>query len=104
MDGFEHDDGEAAYALAAPAIKEMFSDADDFMAMVRHHYAPVYRHRSVEFGTLRVSRAHLAREALQSRHEGRTLGLSGSGAKTQARASTRLTGDLWGLKLHCAGP
>ena len=28
----------------------MFSDADHFMAMVRDHYAPVYRHRSVEFG------------------------------------------------------
>ena len=50
FDAFERDDGEAAYALAAPTIKEMFSDADHFMAMVRDHYAPVYRHRSVEFG------------------------------------------------------
>jgi hypothetical protein len=50
LDAFERDDGAAAYALAAPTIKEMFGDADHFMAMVRDHYAPVYRHRSVEFG------------------------------------------------------
>ena len=28
----------------------MFVDADHFMDMVRERYAPVYRHRSVEFG------------------------------------------------------
>ena len=50
FDAFQRDDGQAAYALAAPTIKDMFSDADHFMAMVRDHYAPVYRHRSVEFG------------------------------------------------------
>ena len=50
---FERDDGEAAYALAAPTIKDMFSDADHFMAMVRDHYAPVYRHRSAEFGAFK---------------------------------------------------
>jgi hypothetical protein len=55
FDAFARDDGEAAYALAAPTIKEMFSDADDFMAMVRDHYAPVYRHRSVEFGAFKES-------------------------------------------------
>jgi hypothetical protein len=53
FDAFEHDDGAAAYALAAPTIKEMFGDADQFMAMVRDHYAPVYRHRSVEFGAFK---------------------------------------------------
>ena len=50
FDAFERDDGDAAYALAAPTIKQMFGDSDHFMAMVRDHYAPVYRHRSVEFG------------------------------------------------------
>jgi ketosteroid isomerase-like protein len=50
FDAFARDDAEAAYALADPAIKEMFIDADHFMAMVRDRYAPVYRHRSVEFG------------------------------------------------------
>jgi hypothetical protein len=50
FDAFARDDAEGAYALADPAIKEMFVDADHFMAMVRDRYPPVYRHRSVEFG------------------------------------------------------
>jgi hypothetical protein len=50
FDAFARDDAQGAYALADPAIKEMFVDADRFMAMVRKDYAPVYRHRSVEFG------------------------------------------------------
>jgi Domain of unknown function (DUF4864) len=53
FDAFERDDGEAAYALAAPTIKQMFDGADHFMAMVRDHYAPVYRHRSAEFGAFK---------------------------------------------------
>ena len=53
FDAFARDDGEAAYALAAPTIKQMFDDADHFMAMVRGHYAPVYRHRSAEFGAFK---------------------------------------------------
>ena len=55
FDAFQRDDGQAAYALAAPTIKDMFSDTDHFMAMVRDHYAPVYRHRSVEFGAFAES-------------------------------------------------
>ena len=55
FDAFERDDAEAAYALATPAIKEMFVDADRFLAMVRDRYPPVYRHRSVEFGAFKES-------------------------------------------------
>ena len=64
FDAFLRDDGEAAYALAAPTIKDMFSDADHFMAIVRDHYAPVYRHRSADLApsrnraTKRASRRH----------------------------------------------
>jgi ketosteroid isomerase-like protein len=50
FEAFVRDDAEAAYALADPTIKQKFVDADGFMAMVRESYAPVYRHRSVEFG------------------------------------------------------
>ena len=53
FDAFERGDGEAAYALAAPTIKQMFGDANHFMAMVRDHYAPVYRHRSADFGAFK---------------------------------------------------
>jgi DNA-binding transcriptional LysR family regulator len=50
LDAFAHDDAEGAYALAAPGIRMLFTDSETFMAMVRQGYAPVYRHRSVEFG------------------------------------------------------
>jgi hypothetical protein len=63
FDAFARDDGDAAYALAAPTIKDMFSDADHFMAMVRDHYAPVYRHRSVEFGDFKESSDEASLEA-----------------------------------------
>ena len=49
-----HDDAAAAYSYAAPAIKEIFPEADIFMSMVRNSYAPVYRHKSFEFGEARA--------------------------------------------------
>ena len=36
--------------MAAPEIKALFPDSTAFMSMVRQSYAPVYRHRGVEFG------------------------------------------------------
>lgn len=63
FDAFEHDDAGAAYALASPTIKDMFSDADHFMAMVRDHYAAVYRHRSAEFGAFKESEDEASLEA-----------------------------------------
>ncbi|MCK1735132.1 DUF4864 domain-containing protein [Bradyrhizobium sp. 138] len=47
---FVRDDASAAYSHAAPAIKEIFPAPDIFMSMVRNGYAPVYRHKSFEFG------------------------------------------------------
>ena len=54
LDAFAHDDAAGAYALAAPGLKTIFSDPDVFMAMVRGQYAPVYRHRSVDFGAMEI--------------------------------------------------
>jgi hypothetical protein len=51
---FSHDDASAAYSYAAPAIRQIFPEADIFMFMVRRSYAPVYRHRSFEFGEART--------------------------------------------------
>ena len=50
LDAFARDDAEGAYSLAAPGIQAIFTDSETFLAMVRRSYAPVYRHRSVEFG------------------------------------------------------
>jgi hypothetical protein len=38
----------------------MFPQADIFMEMVRQSYAPVYRHKSFEFGEARVSDGQIA--------------------------------------------
>ena len=52
MQAFQHDDGEAAFSFAAPVIRERFGTAENFMAMVREGYRPVYRPRDVRFGAL----------------------------------------------------
>jgi hypothetical protein len=51
---FGRDDAAAAYSYAAPAIRQLFPRAETFMAMVQNQYAPVYRHRSFEFGEART--------------------------------------------------
>ena len=63
LDAFAHDDAAGAYAEAAPSIKAIFPDADVFMSMVRRGYAPVYRHRSVEFGPARREAETIEQEA-----------------------------------------
>ena len=57
---FSRDDAAAAYSYAAPAIQEIFPQADIFMSMVRGSYAPVYRHRSFEFGEARLADGRIA--------------------------------------------
>jgi Domain of unknown function (DUF4864) len=57
---FASDDAAAAYSHAAPEIKQLFPQADIFMQMVRQGYAPVYRHKSFEFGEARSSGGRIA--------------------------------------------
>ena len=47
---FVRGDAAAAYSYASPAIKKLFPKADIFMYMVQNSYAPVWRHKSFEFG------------------------------------------------------
>jgi hypothetical protein len=73
-DAFSRDDAAAAaYSLAAPAIHDLFPQADIFMFMVQNSYAPVYRHRSFEFGEARVSDDRIAPRS-HHRRRGRCLG------------------------------
>ena len=51
---FARDDGAAAYGFAAPGLQHYFQNPDGFMAMVRNGYAPVYRHRSFDFGESKI--------------------------------------------------
>jgi hypothetical protein len=57
---FSRDDAAAAYSHAAPEIRQLFPQADIFMQMVRQGYAPVYRHKSFEFGEGRAAGGHIA--------------------------------------------
>jgi hypothetical protein len=57
---FGRDDPAAAYSHAAPAIQGIFPDAETFLAMVRNSYAPVYRHKSFEFGEARAADGKIA--------------------------------------------
>jgi Domain of unknown function (DUF4864) len=57
---FGRDDAASAYSYAAPAIRHIFPEADIFMFMVQHSYAPVYRHRSFEFGEARAAGDEIA--------------------------------------------
>ena len=59
-EAFGHDDAASAYSYAAPAIHDLFPQADIFMSMVQNSYAPVYRHRSFEFGEARVEGGWIA--------------------------------------------
>ena len=57
---FARDDAAAAYSQAAPAIKEIFPAPDIFMSMVQKGYAPVYRHKSFEFGESKIEGGSVA--------------------------------------------
>lgn len=57
---FGRDDATGAYSYAAPAIREMFPAPDIFMSMVQNGYAPVYRHKSFEFGDSRSEGGSIA--------------------------------------------
>jgi hypothetical protein len=59
-EAFGRDDAEAAFSYAAPAIHDMFHRAEIFMMMVQQGYAPVYRHKSFEFGEARVADGQIA--------------------------------------------
>ena len=59
VEAFGRDDAATAWSHAAPAIREVFPQ-DIFMAMVRGSYAPVYRHKSFEFGEARVADGKIA--------------------------------------------
>ena len=60
VEALGRDDAAAAYSYAAPAIQDVFPQADIFMEMVRQSYAPVYRHKSFEVGEARASDGKIA--------------------------------------------
>jgi hypothetical protein len=49
---FQRDDGPGAFAFASPMIRGIFATPENFMAMVKSAYQPVYRPREVAFREL----------------------------------------------------
>jgi hypothetical protein len=62
VEAFARDDAVAAYSYAAPGIHERFPEADIFLGIVRNSYAPVYRHKSFEFGEARSADGKIAQQ------------------------------------------
>src|ERR1700722_2947249 len=62
VEAFGRDDAVTAYSYAAPAIRNIFPQADIFLGMVQRSYAPVYRHKSFEFGDARVADGKIAQQ------------------------------------------
>ena len=60
VEAIGRDDAATAYSYAAPAIQNMFPQADIFLSMVQRNYTPVYRHKSFEFGEARVADGKIA--------------------------------------------
>jgi hypothetical protein len=54
VEAMARDDAATAYSYAAPAIHQRFPEANLFLGMVQQNYAPVYRHKSFEFGEVRA--------------------------------------------------
>ena len=59
-EAFARDDATTAYSYASSSIREVFPRPDIFMAMVQHAYAPVYRHKSFEFGAAQTEAGKVA--------------------------------------------
>jgi hypothetical protein len=60
VEAFGRDDANAAWSYASPGIQSQFHQADIFMMVVQQAYAPVYRHKSFEFGEARTEGGSIA--------------------------------------------
>jgi hypothetical protein len=59
IDAFRHDDGPAAFAYASPDVRQKFQTAEHFLDIVRRGYQPVYRPRSVTYGSTSAEGEHV---------------------------------------------
>ncbi|KGM36203.1 hypothetical protein P409_00670 [Inquilinus limosus MP06] len=64
LDAFQGDRAAEAFGYASPGIQQMFGTPDNFLAMVRQGYAPVYRPRSVDFRELVTREGRIVQKVL----------------------------------------
>jgi hypothetical protein len=63
VEALAQDDAATAYSFASSGIHERFPRSDIFLEMVRRNYAPVYRHKSFEFGEAQVVEGKVVQRA-----------------------------------------
>lgn len=91
-EAFGRDDAPTAYAQAAPAIREIFPNADLFLGMVRNQYQPVYRHRSFVFGQARDTGDTSVSQSVAIQDESGTDWTADYTLERQADGEWRITG------------
>ncbi|MGF6230397.1 hypothetical protein QFZ27_004352 [Inquilinus ginsengisoli] len=64
LEAFQADRAAEAFGYASPDIQHLFGTADNFLAMVRQGYPPVYRPRSVDFRELVTSEGRIVQKVL----------------------------------------
>lgn len=52
LEAFKSDNGPLAFSFAAPTITGIFNTPENFMAMVKRGYAPIYNNQNFTFGSL----------------------------------------------------
>jgi Domain of unknown function (DUF4864) len=57
LNAFKSENGPLAYSFAAPLVTNIFPTVENFMAMVKHGYAPVYNNEKYQFGKLETDSA-----------------------------------------------
>lgn len=70
IEAFKRDDGEAAFAIAAPAVQARFRNARSFMNMVATTYPQAYRPRSIDFLDVVEANGQFLQKAWLIDHEG----------------------------------
>ncbi|MGO4129375.1 DUF4864 domain-containing protein [Inquilinus sp. YAF38] len=64
LDAFQGDRAAEAFGYASANIQHLFGTPDNFLAMVRQGYPPVYRPRSVDFRELVTSEGRIVQKVL----------------------------------------
>src|SRR5687767_5704185 len=93
ISAFRADDGERAFGFAAPSIRGIFRTADNFMAMVRRGFEPVYRPRDVRFGDLVDVEQTLVQKVFVTAPDGKQV-LALYSMERQSDGSWRISGCM----------
>lgn len=72
LSAFIENDAPRAYSHAAPSIKKIFPDPNNFMAMVERGYGAIYRSTTHDFGRNRVEDGKIYQELILTGERGIT--------------------------------